>query len=204
MDAGDAIRMAWEADRNGRSRLRDALLTLAVTESQPDDAWTERCRTRLVSDRPDHFLAQFTSVAVALNDPRVILARERLRLKYPESRVHWLLLKARAARGPYLGRVESIEAMLEDLAGPSAEVENIRRDAAQASRGPIHLQKAARPVAFALSYPPMPWASDSLPFELADDREERSTADFATYYLTILLAIACLLATVQEHRSAND
>jgi hypothetical protein len=206
MDAGDVLRLAWEADHDGRARLRDSLLTLAVAESQPSDTWAERCRNRLIQDRPDHFFARFPTVSQALQNPRVIEARDRLRAKYPEARVHWLLLKARAARGPYLGRAESLDAMVEDLAGPIAELENVRLDAAQTSRGPMQLQRASRPLAWALSYPPMPSG-----LEVMSARQKRRTyptweetvsepplEDFSTYYLTVLLAIAFLLATVQE------
>ena len=212
MDAGDALRLAWEAEHDGRARLRDALLTLAVAESGPGDAWAERCRSRLVGDRPDHFFARFATVAQALEDPRVVDARDRLRQKYPEARVQWLLLKARAARGPYLGRPESLDAMVEDLAGPSAEVENVRLDAAQASRGPIQRQRASRPLAFALSYPPMPSA-----FEPASDLDDEpavpdpdgptddpANREFATYYQSVFLAIAFLLASVRQARSDGD
>jgi hypothetical protein len=117
MIAGDLLRLAWEAEHDGRSKLRDALLTMAVTESSPGDDWAERCRTRLLQDRPDHFLGQFPTIAGALSDPRVLDARERLRAKYPPARVDSLLLRASARRGPYLGRVESLEAMIEDLVG---------------------------------------------------------------------------------------
>jgi len=206
MDAGDVLRLAWEAEHDGRIRLRDSLLTLAVAESGPSDTWAERCRTRLIQDRPDHFFGRFSTVSLALQDPRVIDARDRLRAKYPEARIHWLLLKARAARGPYLGRPESLDAMIEDLAGPTAEVENVRRDTAQPSRGPMKRHLAPRPLAFAMAYPSvltgleeMPGRSKRRTYPAWEDTvSEPPLEDFSTYYLTVLLAIALLLATVQE------
>ena len=148
MVAGDLLRLAWEAEHDGRTRLRDSLMTLAIAESAPEDPWAERCRARLVLERPDHFFAHFATVGQALEDPRVLDARERLRVKYPPARVQSLLLRACARRGPYLGRVESLEAMIDDLAGQTAEAENVRRDSAQPSRGPTRLGRAGRSVAF--------------------------------------------------------
>ena len=213
MVAGDLLRLAWEAEHDGRSLMRDSLMTLAVAESAPGDAWAERCRARLVATRPDHYLARFASVGEALVDPRVLEARERLRWKFPAPRVQSLLLRARARRGPYLGRAESLDAMIEDLAGPSAEAENIRRDAPQAaSRGPLNRHRAHRPLAWSLLLPSMntglepahgsprqqtfPDWGEVVPEPPVDD-------DIAAYYLTVLLAIAFLLATVQQGPDAR-
>jgi hypothetical protein len=207
METGDLLRLAWEADHDGRPRLRDALLTLAVVESGPGDAWAERCRTRLVSDRPSHYLGRFATVTQALAHPQVIEARERLRVKYPAAKVRSLLLRACASRGPYLGRVESLEAMLEDLAGPSAEAENIRRDAPQPSRGPLNRQRSPRTLAWSLTFPPLstgvPASTESRFPEPPLDSDEPSDApsshnEFTSYYLAVLLAIAFVLATVQQ------
>ncbi len=208
MEVGDLLRLAWEAEHDGRTRLRDTLMTLAVAESEPGDAWAERCRNRLVLDRPDHFFGHFSTVPQALQDPRVIEARQRLRVKYPEARVQWLLLKARAARGPYLGRAESLDAMIEDLAGTMAEAENVRRDAAQLARGPIHRHRASRPLAFLRSYPSVATGLEEVPArakqrtfrDWGETVPEPPIDDFALYYLTVLLAIAFLLATVQEEK----
>jgi hypothetical protein len=205
MVAGDLLRLAWEAEHDGRTTLRDALMTLAVAESEPGDAWAERCRARLVLDRPDHFFGQFSTVGQALADPRVVIARDRLRIKYPPARVGWMLLRASARRGPYLGRVESLEAMIEDLTSPPAEAENVRRDAPQPPRGPLSRGRAARTLAWSLSYPPMAsyqegsrWPSRPA---MVPDWEEDTPAlpgeDFSHYYLSVLLGIAFLLASVQ-------
>jgi hypothetical protein len=206
MDSADVLRLAWEAEHDGRTRLRDTLLTLAVAESKPGEAWAERCRTRLILDRPDHFFARFATVALALQNPRVIEARDRIRQKYPDARIQWLLLKARAARGPYLGRAESLEAMVEDLAGPMAEAENVRRDNAQVSRGPTQRHLAPRPLAFAMAYPSVPTGLEQMAARSRrrtsphweETVSEPPLEDFSTYYLTVLLAIAFLLASVQE------
>ena len=206
MAAGDLIRLAWEAEHDGRSRLRDSLLTLAVAESSGGDGWAERCRARLVSLRPDHFFAHFADLGHALEDPRVLEARERLRVKFPPARVQSLLLRARARRGPYLGRAESLEAMIEDLAGGPAEAENVRLDAPQASRGPWNRHRVGRPLAWSLAYPTMSSGLEgphgqarqqSFP-SWGDVVHEPPADDLATDYLAVLLAIAFLLATVQQ------
>ncbi len=156
MAAEDCLRLAWEAEHDGRHRLRDSLLTLAVVESGPEHAWAERCRARLVADRSDHFLAAFPTVPDALVDPRVRDARDRLRAKYPEGRVAGLLLRSQARRGPYTGRVEALEALVEDLAGPQAEAENVRRDAPQAARGPLARARSGRTPLVSLDYAEIP------------------------------------------------
>jgi hypothetical protein len=210
MDAGDLIRLAWEAEHDGRSRLRDALLTLAIAESSPGDAWVERCRARLIAERPDHYFGHFATITQALEDPRVVEARGRLRDKYPASRVKSLLLRARAGRGPYLGRVESLAAMIADLAGPVSESEpeseNVRRHTAQESRGPIHRRRAGRPLAFALSQASIASGLEApsvhSPRRIFPVGEatvsEPPLEDFPVYYLSVLLAIAFVLAAVQQ------
>jgi hypothetical protein len=212
MVAGDLLRLAWEAEHDGRTRLRDTLLTMAVTESEPGDQWAEPCRDRLVRDRPDHFLAHFASVSLALADPRVIDARDRLRIKYPTPRVQSLLLRAQTRRGPYLGRSESLDAMVEDLVGfTAAEAENVRLDAPQPSRGPLIRQKSAKAVAWSLNFPPLerPNGSsllDSEPEAPSDwdrvDANASAEQDFLIEYSTVLLAIAFLMASVQQGREA--
>ena len=192
MSAEDSLRLAWEADRQGRRKLRDSLLTLAVVESGPEDSWAERARARLVADRPGHYLADFPGVRRALADPRVAEARDRLRAKYPEARIQGLLVVARAARGPYTGRQESLEIVLEELIGPAAEAENVRKDVAQAARGP--LVPRLRSLRFAQAGGD---GSDRGGWDEAgelaaigpSDREELDRL-----YQTVLLAIAVLLA----------
>jgi hypothetical protein len=213
MVAGDLLRLAWEADHDGRSKLRDSLLTMAVTESEPGDDWAERCRIKLLQDRPDHFLGQFATVAEALDDPRVVSARERLRKKFPEPKILGLLLRANARRGPYLGRSESLEAMLEDLVGfAPAEAENVRLDAPQPSRGPLIREKSARPKVLSLNFPTLDrsgsssqrFQEDAPPEPPTEEFDRSADQEFLIYYSTVFLAIAFLLASVKQAHHALD
>lgn len=154
MATEDLLRSAREAEHDGRPALREALLTLAVAESGPSDPWADRCRARLISERPDHFLGKFTTIGEALGDPRVVASMDRLRARFPPMRVAWLLFGARATRGAYTGRTESLGAMIEDLAETHAGVENIRLDSPQAARGPLARHRSARLAKFTLSYSP--------------------------------------------------
>jgi hypothetical protein len=203
MAAEDLLRLAWEADHDGRHALRDALLTLAIAESDPGDDWPERCRARLISERPGHYLGDYPSVRQALHDPRVIASRDRLRRKYPAERVRWLLLRAQAARGTYTGRVESLEAMIEDLAGVRAEAENVRLDAPESVRGPLSRVRVSRPVSFSLAYPPMAGRADQAVVtsqtrstERVEVSSSQDSRDRRFHYYSILFAIAMLLATL--------
>ncbi|WP_435010404.1 hypothetical protein P12x_001669 [Tundrisphaera lichenicola] len=210
MAAEDLLRLAWEADHDGRQSLRDALLTLAIAESGPDDDWAERCRNRLVSERPGHYLGVYPTVAQALIDPRVIKARDRLRCKYPAERVEWLLLRARAARGTYTGRGESIEAMIEDLTGPRAEAENFRLDAPAPIRGPRSRIGAMQPVLTSLLYPPMARRSDWLksepggPSEKDETQNELDPKARRYHYYSTLFALAMVLAALPEGDSSGS
>src|SRR5581483_2897284 len=64
----DLLRLAWQADRDGRENHRDALLTLAAAEAPPDAPWLARCRRRLITSCPDHAFSRFPTVAAALAD----------------------------------------------------------------------------------------------------------------------------------------
>jgi hypothetical protein len=202
MAAEDLLRLAWEADHDGRHALRDALMTLAITESSPEDDWPERCRTRLLAERPDHYLGGYSSVRQAQEDPRVIASRDRLRRKYPAERVRWLLLRARVARGTYTGRAESLQAMIEDLAGLRAEADHVRVDAPEPVRGPLSRARVLRPVPYSLVYPPMTGGYDPAHAEPVAPRplapvESGSTEEAINrrfHYYSILFAIAMLLA----------
>ena len=119
MTADDYLRLARQARRDGRGRLREAMLTLAIGASGPDDAWAERCRARLLAERPDHFLAAHPTAAHALADPRVGRALERLRAQFPPIRVRWLRLRADVAAGPYTAEPEPLAAVVDDLFGPA-------------------------------------------------------------------------------------
>jgi hypothetical protein len=203
MAAEDLLRLAWEADHDGRHALRDSLMTLAITESDPGDDWPERCRARLLSERPGHYLGDYSSVRQALGDPRVAASRDRLRRKYPAERVRWLLLRAQARRGTYTGRVESLGAMIEDLTGLPAEAENVRLDAPESVRGPLSRVRTSRRVSFSLAYPPMTNWSEQAPAvavstrsaPLDEARSNRESVDRRFHYYSILFAIAMLLAS---------
>ncbi len=118
MAAEDVLRLAWQADRDGRPGMRDALLTLAVAESGPDGAVAaERCRRKLVAGRPDHWFAPFPTLGQALANARVARALDRLRATFPEARVRRLLMRGDVRRGPYRGR-PSLSLILDDLLGP--------------------------------------------------------------------------------------
>lgn len=114
----DELRLAWHADHAGRRGLRDSLLTLASTEAAPGEAWAVRVRDRLVADRPDHWLASFPTIALALADPRVASARGRLRTLHPPARIDRHLVRYEVAAGPYPGRRAPLSVILDDLIGP--------------------------------------------------------------------------------------
>src|SRR6187431_2978979 len=101
MAAEDLLRLAWHADREGRGRMRDELLMLAVAESGPGDAVSaERCRKLLVAGRPEHWFTSFATVGQALGHPRVAAEIDRLRITYPAARIQQILLRFEAQRGP--------------------------------------------------------------------------------------------------------
>src|SRR5437868_14684628 len=105
MAIDDFMRLAWQADRDGRPGVRDVLLTLAVAKTGPEDAVVaDRCRRKLIARRPDHFFAPFRTLGRALADSRVARALKQLQSIYPPARVEWLLLQGDARRGPYTGQ----------------------------------------------------------------------------------------------------
>lgn len=115
MSAGEYVRLAWYADREGRQGMRDALLTIAVAESGPDEAvLADRCRRRLVANRPEHWFASFATVGEALSHSRVAAAMSELRAAYPPVRVRQLLLRSEALSGPYIRR-RPLSRVVDDL-----------------------------------------------------------------------------------------
>ena len=166
MAAEEVLRLAWLSDRDGRSGMRDALLTLAIADSGTEDAVTaERARRSLIARRPNHWFSSYATLGQALADPRIRLALARLRTAFPAARVQRLLFRGEVQRGPYTGRRPALSLLLEDLLGPSP-------------RG------AGRP--------PLPCA----------DADARS---FVEFYLSVLLALAILLSTLQPPASnSND
>lgn len=64
---------------------------------------------------------------------------------------------------------------------------------------------AARPIALSLAFPPMSFSpadpvEDHYPDVPPEALVEPEPEDFTHFYLTVLLAIACLLAMVQRRR----
>jgi hypothetical protein len=198
--ADDFLRLAWHARRDGRKALHEAMLTLAVAEGGAGEGWPDRCRARLLAERPKHFLGTHPTLERTLANPQVAEAIRKLRGQYPEGRVGWLLFRAECEAGPYTGEPAPIAAIIEALAGAPAEAE-VRRDPAEPARGPRARSRARvrvgaapggplRMVAAGLDGP----AVDVSP---ADETGEETTA----FYLAVLLSIAMLLAVVERDRA---
>jgi hypothetical protein len=189
MSAEDSLRLAWQAARDGRMGMRDALLTLAVAEKGPAEArWAARCWNLLVTTRADHLFARFATREQALADPRVAERLRLLRAVYPPTRVERLLDRAAMLRGTYTGRRVSLPVVIEELFGPQGP----RRE-----RSASTTQKA--PGLPLESRPPLlkrPGPAPTSP-QVTSDRRESAERDEAlpAFYLAVLLAIAMLLAT---------
>lgn len=182
MSTEHLLRLAWQAEQDGRAGMRDALLTLAVVESGPDDAvLAERCRKQLIARRPDHWFASFPTRGQALDHPRVVHAIERIRATFPPVRVERLLMRGESQRGPYTGRSRSLPKLLDDLFGPPMSVATTPRN------GEI---------------PALPFPGGGSTAPMQPERSDDPGA-VLVYYLTVLLAIAILLATVLPP-AAND
>lgn len=167
----DLLRLAWQAERDNRPGMRDALLTLVVAESGVDHAVVaERCKRLLIAHRPDHCFASATTLGQALSRPHVVTALTTLRRMYPPVRVQHLLLKSSAANGPYEGFDLPVARVLEDL--------SIDRGIAPAAASARRRRHEAL-------------APSALPFTPADP-----DAQVAVFYLSVLLAIAILLEAV--------
>jgi hypothetical protein len=204
MAVDDLLRVACQAHRDGRRPLREAMLTLAIGASDPGDAWAERCRARLLAERPGHFFGSHSTLQGALADPRVVNALNKLRGQFPPGRVSWLRFRAEVESGPYLGEHAPLSKVLDVLLGPPAEAE-VRRDAPERVRGP-RAPARSRVLAAQAAFE---WAeaaeggTDELPvadgsrFDPAEPETEDSIAGF---YMAVLLSIALLMATVERER----
>ena len=114
------LRLAWQADRDGRPSMRDALLTLAAVAGHRLRApWVGRCRAALIAARSAHLFASFPTLEAALADPRVGDRLARIGRTIPPARVRHLLLASAVRRGPYTGRAEPLRPILDDLFGPA-------------------------------------------------------------------------------------
>lgn len=172
MAAEDDLRLAWQAARDGRPGMRDVLLTLAVASQDAAGApWADRCRRHLVRARPGHPFTKHATLAQALVDPDVIEKLRQLRELFPPTRVLRLLQRADVLRGTYTGRRVSATILVEELLGPEPAL----RSRAQRPRQPRQPHVL----------PPR-------------ERDADSDGALASFYLTVLIAIAMLLACTLE------
>ncbi len=115
MAVENLLRLAWQADRDGRAGRRDTLLSLAVSEAPAQAPWLAACRRRLIRSRPEHPFGAFPTVAAALADPRVSRTLAKLRDAYPPGRVRHLLGRDAVRCGAFPGREPSLAVLLSDL-----------------------------------------------------------------------------------------
>jgi hypothetical protein len=175
----DLLRLAWQAEDDGKPGMRDALLTLAVADSGAEDAvLAERCRRLLVARRPDHWFATSATLGQALAHSKVAAALARLRATFPPVRVRHLLLRGEALRGPYAGRPDPLARVVEDLTRSG-------RRRAGATAG-----------AHALPFPG-PVSAPERPAEPDSD------AALVVLYFSVLLAMAVLIKSVIEPASRD-
>ncbi|HEY2157167.1 MAG TPA: hypothetical protein VGH33_16180 [Isosphaeraceae bacterium] len=200
MTIDDFLRVAWWAQREGRAALREAMLTLAVAEGTPGEGWAERCRARLLAELPGHFLGTHSSLEQTLADPRVVQAIGKLRGQYPPGRVGWLRFRSEVAEGPYTGEYASLAAIIDSLAGRAAEAD-VRRDAPEVVRGPFARSRVE--VAVGVT-PTGPMRGAFLDADVSASADGAVTAgdedESSGLYLAVLLAIAILLASVEQGR----
>jgi hypothetical protein len=200
------LRLAWEAEAEGRPRLHDALLTLVVAESGPDDAvLAERCRRRLVARQPDHWYATTATLGQILANERVAKALAKLRATFPPVRVQRHLLRFNTLRGAFEGGQPPLERVLQDLhlaptrRRPPAEVVPERTAPTSSTSGG---RDRSRGGVRALPFPGRPEASGSGTDSGSSNDPDGSVA---AMYLSVLLAMAVLLQGVMEQEEvAND
>lgn len=114
------LRLAWQAERDGRLGTRDVLITLAILASRPGERWAESARRLLVASRPRHWLAGYANLDAARTDPRVVAAGARLRATFPPARVERMLLRSAALTGTYTGRNVPLRLIIRELLGPDS------------------------------------------------------------------------------------
>jgi hypothetical protein len=159
---------------------------LALAESgSADAAWAARCWQRLLVQRSDHVFARFATLEQALADRRVASVLVRLRAVYPPARVQRLLERAAVLRGTYTGRRPSLEVVLEELLGP-------------AESRPSRLPDASLPAPYLPLETQGVSSKRSAKAGAVPEHRESIDPEIHTMYLTVLLAIAMLLATTQR------
>lgn len=178
MSVEDDLRLAWQADLDGRVGRRDALLTLAAAGALPETPWLARCRDRLVRSRPDHLFSRFPTVSAALADPRVVGALAKIRAIYPPGKVRHLVFRDAVRRGPWTGRRPSMAVILADLF-PTLPPRRVL------GRAALHSARHDVPES-----PPTP-APSPLPARAAAGSALR-------FYLEVLMAVAVLMALVVQ------
>ena len=169
------LRLAWLAEVEGRPRLRDAVMTLAVAESGPGDAvLAERCRRKLVARQPDHWFGTSATLGQALTHQKVASALSKLRTMFPPVRVQWMLTRGAVQRGPFTGRPLPFARVLSDLGlTPERAANRDRR----------------RALPFAPLEPPALYGG------VVD------AASLAPFYLAVLVSIAVLVQVVREEKA---
>jgi hypothetical protein len=181
----DLLRLAWQVAGEGKPGLRDALLTLAVAESGPDDAvLAERCRRLLVARQPDHWFASTATLGQALTHPKVAGALTKLRAMFPPVRVQRLLLRFDAQNGPFTGRPLPLERVLQGLSLAPEEQ---------------HPAAAVRPAERELSRLRTPPRALPFPGTAAPNDPE---GEIGALYLAVLLTMAILLSDVIQQQPA--
>ncbi len=126
----------------------------------------------------------------------------KLRGQYPAGRVGWLRFRSEVAEGPYTGENAPLAAIIDALAGPAAEAE-VRRDAPETVRGPLTRSRVEVAVGVTPAGPRRASAADA-------PREGRSSGEIdageesaAGFYMAVLLAIALLMASVEQGARAG-
>lgn len=165
------LRLAWKAEQSGRPNLRDALLTLAVAESGPEEAvLAERCRRLLIARQPDHWYATTVTLGQALAHPKVAPVIDRLRVMFPPVRVQRALFRSAVEEGAFDGSAEPLRKVFEGLGLIPAGL----------GRG-LRGRHGARTLRFP---------------SVADDPR-----DLGAFYLSLLFSMAVLLQAVTESES---
>jgi hypothetical protein len=197
MAAVDLLRLAWQAARDARPGLRDALLTLALAESGPADRpWAERCWARLLANRSDDLMAAFPTWEIARRDDRVAARVAKLRIMFPPARVQRLLQRGNVLRGTYTGRRTTMATLLDDLLGPPGH--GVSRTAVTPSSPRVALvsRERASDKPQAISADRRSHQAQSFPLSARDGLEKDNSVYL--FYLTVLLAIAMFLASTDD------